>query len=205
MRYYKRYATPINIRGYNAGRNTLVYHPQQTGSGFLGTIVKGGLKLAKKHINMKNMKKAGKFVGNIFLDEGKKVLKKHKKKALESASDILQKQSKKVFQQQGLNKAILKDTMNDVRKVAMDVKPTLQESVTRVKKRVKKRLNDEGKAQINSVTRSVTRSVINRNDVKSRITDKNSLLLSNILSGKGIVQKKRGRPFKQQGTGIRYV
>lgn len=205
MRYYKRYATPINIRGYNAGRNTLVYHPQQTGSGFLGTIVKGGLKLAKKHINMKNMKKAGKFVGNIFLDEGKKVLKKHKKKALESASDILQKQSKKVFQQQGLNKAILKDTMNDVRKVARQglrqAEPTLQESVTRVKKRVKKRLNDEGKAQINSVTRSV----INRNDVKSRITDKNSLLLSNILSGKGIVQKKRGRPFKQQGTGIRYV
>ena len=182
MRYYKTYVAPINIRGARSSRHTAVYRNtnNQSGGGLVGQIFKGGVRMAKKHVfNRKNMKSAGKFAKNIFLSEGKRLLNKHKKQAIQTASDVIQKESKKILRGEKPDTAGIKKGIQEMKIMA---KPDLQQAVENVKKEVKVKAKSE---------------------LKKGLTPNNSLLLSNILAGSGITQKRRGRPMK--GAGIKYV
>ena len=182
MRYYKNYTKPLFIRGARSNNHTVIYRNQvsQTGNGLIGNIIKGGLKQARRHVfNKKNMRKAGVFAKNIFLSEGKRLLNKHKKQAIQTASDVIQKESKKILRGEKPDTAGIKKGIQEMKIMA---KPDLQQAVENVKKEVKVKAKSE---------------------LKKGLTPNNSLLLSNILAGSGITQKRRGRPMK--GAGIKYV
>lgn len=186
----KRHYKPLNMRGTGHNKCCVMY--TQHGNSIIGTVLKGGLRLAKKYVTLNNLKSMGRHVLKQITNEGKRLIKDNKDVAIASASEFAAKQTKKMF--------------DDIKKGN-----TVKQVVEEQKKAIKK----EAKAAGNKTKSTLKKSA--QNVVSSSITPQNQLLLSNILAGNGIAPpKKRGRPRKsvggqgpkkglQKGAGIQLV
>ena len=199
----KHHIKPTKIRGYGHGRCCVVKH-RQCGGSIVGSILKGSLRFAKKHVTLNNIKKLGRVVLKHLKNEGQQLLKDNAANLTKTASDFATHQTKKMFEDIKKGKPVKeilheqsKQLPKELKTVARHAKPTLAKSV----KRVEAKLAAAAKTKIKEVKADLA-------------TPANKLLLSNILAGNGITPpKRRGRPKgslglkkrRQHGSGIQFV